>query len=741
MTQKHESDSLLSREENERVQHLLDQLHQIAGELHASTNKEEAEAVLTDINRLSEPSQIAFLKAVSREHASDAADIVIALNELSPNKNIRKEARRSLLRLESAKVYPQWKPQIVQTPVASLPIAHPPRFWKGYVTQTREEGELQLILCWEQGFDYGEVRMFILLLDFWEQGLKEFINEQTNKRSVETQIQHMRTQLPNLTITDCTLAEGRRLVEEALAVNAWRGTKPHKEYRYYLPTFKQLISAAEDVGGGDRGLTFINPNLEGDESVATFVTAWALGDYGLTYDLLARDSHIREGLDRDEWVERRRAWASEARPTRFELSFIHEREASAPVLWLPSSAGGRGSSTRKEVEISWSLELSDTQLSGTLEEMPMGTAVYKETGRHWFWTSYTLVREQDGWRIQKMVDEGSRAQSMTTDELQQRISEHDQRINEIIQQNPGESAKPELTEELVWRMVQTIHYDDALIAHLPLDRTFYGDAYTRAISLGAAERAIVYLERLARNFVEQRGEILRQLAVTQISQADYFSERKLEERARHFDALAEANIRESLTLLDDIAGHAMLAELLMRDDDHLDEAEEQLYKAKEFTPSSSEEAMIENYLANIAVQRIDLEKALRHFQRVAEIDPNFENVWFNIGFMQRNLKRFQEAKTTYLQAIEREPQNMPPYSELCAIYMNEHDLEKAREIVERGLRNIPKSARLLALLSSIYMEEGDLRRSQAILAQAEEIDAKLEIVQSLREELNRRLKK
>ena len=84
---------------------------------------------------------------------------------------------------------------------------------------------------------------------------------------------------------------------------------------------------------------------------------------------------------------------------------------------------------------------------------------------------------------------------------------------------------------------------------------------------------------------------------------------------------------------------------------------------------------------------------------------------------------------------------MRPYSELCAIYMNEREPEKAREIVERGLRNIPRSAHLLALLASIYMETGDLRRAQSTLAEAEEIDAKLEIIQSLHDELNRRLKK
>ena len=391
--------------------------------------------------------------------------------------------------------------------------------------------------------------------------------------------------------------------------------------------------------------------------------------------------------------------------------------------------------------MSWSLELSDTQLSGTLQEMPMGTAVYKETGRHWFWTSYTLEREQDGWRIRQMTDEGAKAQSMSMEELQQRIDEHDRRINEVIQQNPGEYEKRELTQELIWRMTQTIFYDDALIVHLPLERMYYGDAYTRAISLGAIERAIVYLERLTRNFVEQRGELLRQLAITQSGLSEYYGERGLKERAMHFDTLAEASIREALTLLDDISGHAVLAELLMKYNDRLDEAEEQLYRAKDLAAVSEEEAMIENDLASISVRRDNLEEALRHYQRVAEIDPNFEGVWFQIGLMQRNLQRFAEARGTYLQAIEREPLDMRPYSELCAMYMNEREPEKAREIVERGLRNIPRSAHLLALLASIFMETGDLRRAQSTLAEAEEIDAKLEIVQSLRDELNRRLKK
>ena len=65
MTHKKESNSPVSREAHAQLQHLLEQIHQIANELHASTKKEEAEAVLSDINELPETSQVAFLKSLT----------------------------------------------------------------------------------------------------------------------------------------------------------------------------------------------------------------------------------------------------------------------------------------------------------------------------------------------------------------------------------------------------------------------------------------------------------------------------------------------------------------------------------------------------------------------------------------------------------------------------------------------------------------------------------------------------
>src|SRR5438105_10661206 len=105
----------VSQEDNAQAQRVFARYHQIADNLHASTEQAQAETVLAEINDMPEAAQVALLKILSREHHSDAADILLAVNELSQLKSIRKEARRSLIQLEGARIYPGWKPPIERT--------------------------------------------------------------------------------------------------------------------------------------------------------------------------------------------------------------------------------------------------------------------------------------------------------------------------------------------------------------------------------------------------------------------------------------------------------------------------------------------------------------------------------------------------------------------------------------------------------------------------------------------------
>lgn len=744
MTAEKQRDSSVPRGIDDRLAHLLEQRHEIAAELHNSTSRAQAEKALAGLSEIDEASQVALLKALAKQHDTDAADLLLAINELTPNKAIRKESRRALIQLAGTKVYPSWTPE--PQPGPAIGVINPPRFWKGYVTETREEGEIEVVLCWEQGFEYSEARLMAFILDFWGAGVKQFTTEVGSKRHIDARINvskanYSKASGKEIRITDCTLAEGRRLVQEALSVNAWRGTTPSKDYRNSLPTVQQLLLKAPDVGV-DRGSTFINPELDPDEVVGNFIGGWALGDYGLCFDLLAGESTLREGLSRDEWIDLRRKWADEAHPARFEMSFLRERERSQQSIWLPSSVLGDRLSTQREVEMGWSLELADTPLSGTLLEMPMGTAVYKETGRRWFWTSYRLVQEDQAWRIQTMTDEGASAQGLPISELQQRLQTNDDRIREIVETHPPAKTGTEpYYEEIIWRTVQVLHYDDALLVKLPLDRRIYDDAFNRAQGLQLADRAIVYLESIVQHFPKAYdiGVMLRHLGIAQANLSQHYKQYDMNERSEHFFSLAVESLQKSIAVDNAPLGHIVLAELLMtRDQD--EKAIAELQFAKSLTSDRDEEAQIESDLANIAMMRQKYDEAIAHFKRVAEINPNYKGIWLNIGLAYRRQQNYDEAEAYYQRALEAQPDDLPIYAELGTLYLATRQLDKALETIERGLRYHPNSAHLRALLAAIYLEKGDRRQAQAALVEAERINPDLEMVQAVREMLYKKRK-
>ncbi len=744
MASKKNTDAFVPQGNTSQVQELLELRHSIVEELHSSSSREQAERALAEISNADETTQMALLKALARQSDVDAADVLLAINELTMNKAVRKESRRALIQLAGAKVYPSWTPE--QEKPAPAPIENPPRFWKGFVTQSREQGEVQLTLYWEQGFEYGQARMMGFLLDFWRDGVKDFFTENGGKRRIESRMQEMRNVFATseggeVEIIECTLAEGRRLILDALDVNNWRGTTPHKDYRHYLPTVQQLVLNAKNVGE-DSGRIFIRPDLLPDDVVANFAGAWSLGDYGLCYDLLASNSELLEGRSRDEWMDVRRKWADEAEPARMSPAFIREREHNQQSLWLPGSVLSSRMSARREVEMGWSLELLDTPLSGTLPEMPMGTSVYKETHRHWFWTTYILTQEDGQWRISRMTDEGAKAQGLPLPDLQQQLKEHEDRIQAILKEHsPAELDSEQYYDEIIWRMVEAMHLDDALLVKLPFDRKIYEDALSRAMAVRMVERAIVYAGDLADRFsnAHSYGEDLRRLGALQVALADQFVQYGMDERAEHFFELAAETLRNSLKAEDNSMGHILLGELHMQHNKYED-AIDQFELARPLVSNRDEEAQLEFDIASSLIQLKHFSEAASHLERVAEINPNYNGIWFNIGHAYSLQKNYTEAEAYYRRAIEQQPNDIRPYSELGSAYLDTNRLSDAHKIVEQGIQANPSSAHLKALQAGILNEMGEHRRARATLEEAERINPDLEIVQAMRQILAQKKK-
>lgn len=749
MTAKKNTQSQQSQGDQERVQQLLAERQAIARALHSFVSRAQAEEALAPVFTADEGTQMLLLKQLVHQRDADAADMLLAINELAPAKTVRKEARRALIQLAGAKIYPSWTPEPETPAVGLIPADNPPRFWKGSVSEMRETGEIQLTLCWEQGIDYTDVRLISFLLDFWENGVKDFFTEIGSRHHIEEHLNELQQETQILTkgyegdtedtempvrYLDCTLAEGRRLLTQALDVNRWRKTEPHKDFRQHVSLVQRLILHAMDESV-DQGQTFIAHGLAPDMVVASFVGAWSMGDFGLAYDFLTRNNALQERLTCDEWAERRRAWADEAHPARFEMYFLHELEQKQQSsLWLPTSILSQRASQQKEIEISWSLELTDTQLSGTLPEMPMGTAVYKETGRHWFWHIFTLTQEDGEWRIASIKDEGLALQGLPLEELHKRIKEHDETIQKIMREHrPDELDAQQYMDEIIRNTFQILSLDDAVLAKNPLDKALYEEAFGRAMSMRATERAAIYIEELVKRFPQDPDHLphQQQLGAVQIAISDRFSQIHVTERAQYFESLGEATLRGALNENDPL-GHILLAELLVGREKY-DEAEQELLKARELAQENDIKAQVEYDLANLELERENFPQAQQYLEHIAEITPNYPSLWATLGFVHRSQGNYPEAEVYYKRAVEEDPTDVRVYSELGAIYISQEELDKARDIVAQGIRALPQSAHLKALMATIYLQKKDQRRAREYLEDAERINPNLEIVQAVRE--------
>lgn len=752
----------VSQSDSEQAQSLFEQYHEIAQALHGSSDQQQAEIALESVTGEPETVQMALLKQLARTSDAEAADVLLALNTLSPLKEVRKEARRGLIQLEQSKTYPSWQPPVERKPaflsIQEAESGNPPRFWKGYMNGSRADGEANILLMWEQGEEYRDVRTIGLLLEFWSEGVKDFFTFVESKRKAQKEIDR-NTQAGQF--VPCSLAKAKRLIQEALAANEKTHTSPHVDYRLNVSLVNQLILEAPDIG--EEELEEIDEADEDDtdlfdltqltptDVIINFVEAWVDEDYELAYDLLADTSPLRGGLSQEDWVNRREKWAEEAQPEWLLPGFVREHESPASGIWLPNPRKRRPSNTL-ELEAGWSVELSNAAVVEALPELATPTLVYQETGRRWFWITYSLVQEEVRWRIHSIADEGANLRALPTAQITKRIGNIENEANKIVKKSPPKRAdSPEKImgdiSGVISLMNTTLFFQDILLTKPDVGEEAIKLSYQTALALSDYERCIAYLDVLMERFPEQRAQTLQIRAATQMQLIARYSEEVEEgdedeesdeevddERITRLEELAEADLRESLRIKNTLEGHLLLGQFLYESNDHerFDEAEAQLNEAQAMGVNEAQTELIEYTLGSISYERERFDQALVHYQRVAEIDPQRENIWHMIGDSQIQLEQTAVAEASFKKELELHPANMAVYGHLVKLYSESERFDEARELLEHGLIENPDSPRLLALLSSVYFETGEIEQAEELLQEAEEIDADSPTVLAMR---------
>ena len=137
------------------------------------------------------------------------------------------------------------------------------------------------------------------------------------------------------------------------------------------------------------------------EPVTALLESWGDGDPDEAYNALSLRSPLREGLDANAWIEHRTQWLETADTGLVKITYVGEKEKLAPDCVV--------------VEATWSLPIGNPTAEQPPKDLPTATCVSKETGRHWFWTSYVVVEEDGEWHITDMTDEGAMALQLPLD--------------------------------------------------------------------------------------------------------------------------------------------------------------------------------------------------------------------------------------------------------------------------------------------------------------------------------------
>lgn len=270
--------------------------------------------------------------------------------------------------------------------------------------------------------------------------------------------------------------------------------------------------------------------------------------------------------------------------------------------------------------------------------------------------------------------------------------------------------------------LQTALYMDALFLKAPQDRARYEELAVLMKFLKQDERCLVYLTPLVERFTEGHDAVYQRIAEVQRRLSERFFEDGDDERGERFQELAEQALRKSLAVKDSWQVRIELAEVLIDEGERLDEAEECLLEAKKQVSDPKDEAHIELHLGEIETEREQFQKALGHYQRIIELQPDAGQSWAGLGKAHQNLKYFEEAEASYKRAIELNPKN-PDYYSILGLLYEEQDLSaKAIEALKEGVRANPETLELYLPLVTAHIKEGNYQQAGDWLDKLEELD-------------------
>jgi hypothetical protein len=205
----------------------------------------------------------------------------------------------------------------------AAPVPGIETFHAGWVQRGRERGEQIMMLGWR--LPDGRLEGLVFLLDWRGDGLKDFYRtREISDVEWGELIEHNGKK--GATLTAISLAEGRALLEEALAEGQRFSRPVPREYRLAQRLVEQRILRAAELPATPR--QYVAPDLEPAAVVTAYLQALHYRDYLLVWELLAPE-HPMRAIGRGPGVDTLRRQQKHAPRRRLDASMAPEQPVSA----------------------------------------------------------------------------------------------------------------------------------------------------------------------------------------------------------------------------------------------------------------------------------------------------------------------------------------------------------------------------------------------------------------------------
>lgn len=124
------------------------------------------------------------------------------------------------------------------------------------------------------------------------------------------------------------------------------------------------------------------------------------------------------------------------------------------------------------------------------------------------------------------------------------------------------------------------------------------------------------------------------------------------------------------------------------------------------------------------ISRGEEEKGLEEIRLFLQKNPGVWNAWFMLGWGLRRIGRFEDAKQSFLKAMECEggSENVDCYNELAICYMETGELKQAELTLEKALVIDSENTKIISNLGFLALKDGDISKAQGYFQTVLEID-------------------